>query len=312
MRWAAAIALACLLLSLGALPAHGDVLTGTDGADVLSGGNGDDTLDGLGGDDRLSGGGGNDTLDGGSGADDMAGGPRRDAVSYAQHAGVTVSLDDLAHDGATGELDNAQTDIEDGFGSPGNDDLRGNAGANTLDGGAGDDRLTGGGGADALFGGEGADRLDSRDGAADMLDCGNGEDIALVDERDTLVGCEVVDRRAASPLADGTVRNHWLAFSDYTKGTLLLVRDVGPANATVKLRCKGRGCPRARTRHVRGSGTVNFTAALRGHRLRPGVTLEVRITAPRVIGKVIRFKIRRGRVPRTQVLCLRGTRARSC
>jgi Ca2+-binding RTX toxin-like protein len=312
MRTSRALALAILLLSFAAAPTLAAVFTGSPGADVLTGGGEDDTLAGLGGNDRLRGGGGNDTLDGGTGADDMSGGSGRDAVSYAQHAGVAVTLDDLANDGGGGELDNAQTDIEDIFGSPGSDDLRGNAGRNTIDAGTGDDRLLGGSGADSLFGGDGTDRLDSRDSSADSLDCGPGEDIALVDVRDALVGCEVVDRRASRPLADGTVRNQWLAFSSFTQSTLLLVRDVGPASATVELRCRGRGCPKARKRRVGSSRQVNFTSMLRGRRLRVGATLDVRITAPGATGKVIRFKITRSRIPRGRVLCIRGKRVRSC
>jgi hypothetical protein len=312
MQTSRALVLAIAILSLAAAPALAAVFTGTPGADVLTGGNEDDTLIGLGGNDRLRGGGGNDTLDGGPGTDDMAGGSGRDAVSYAQHAGVSVSLDDLANDGAGGELDNAQTDIEDIVGSPGNDDLRGNAGANTIDGGAGDDRLLGGSGEDSLFGGDGADRLDSRDSSGDTLDCGPGEDIALVDVRDTLTNCEVVDRRTSKPLADGTVRNQWAAFSRFTQATLLLVRDVGPANATVELRCKGKGCPKSRKRRVGGSRQVNFTSTLRGRKLRVGATLDIRITARGATGKVIRFKIASSRVPRGRVLCIKGKRVRSC
>jgi hypothetical protein len=310
MGIARAVSLALLVLALAAAPAMAAVLTGTDGPDVLAGGGGDDTLSGLGGNDRLRGGGGNDTLDGGPGADDMAGGSGRDAVSYAQSTGVVVSLDDLANDGAPGEQDNAQTDIEDIFGGPGNDDLRGNAGANTIDGGAGDDRLRGGGGRDSLFGGDGADRLDSRDGVADALDCGAGEDVALVDSRDSIASCEVVDRRAARPLADGTVRNQWLAYSRYAVNTLMLVRDIGPSNATVELRCRGAHCPK--TKRIRGRSRVNFSARLARRKLPVGSTVEVRITAPGFTGKVLRYRIRRGKIPRVKVLCLRGKRVRSC
>jgi hypothetical protein len=313
MRTSRALLLATLILSLAAVPALAAVLTGTPGPDVLTGTSGDDTLAGLGGNDRLRGGGGNDTLDGGPGADDMAGGSGRDAVSYAQAAGVVVTLDDLANDGAPGEQDNAQTDIEDIFGSPGNDDLRGNAGPNTIDGGAGDDRLLGGGGKDALFGGDGADRLDARDGSADTVDCGPGFDIALVDGSDTnLVACEVVDRRAAKPIADGIVRNQWIAFPSFTRATELVVREIGPANATVELRCKGKGCPKSKKRRVGGSRRVSFTSTMRGRKLRPGATLDVRITAPGATGKVIRYKIPRGRIPRAKILCIKGKRVRAC
>jgi hypothetical protein len=42
----------------------------------------------------------------------------------------------------------------------------------------------------------------------------------------------------------------------------------------------------------------------RHHRLRPGTRIEVRITAPNRIGKVVRFTIRRHHTPRARTLCL--------
>jgi hypothetical protein len=314
MRTLRLVFLALLAVGCLAVPATADVLTGTPGADVIGGGGGDDTISGLEGNDRLRGGGGNDTLDGGPGSDDMSGGAGRDAVSYAgSSSGVTVSLDDLANDGSPGELDNAQTDIEDIFGGPVGDDLTGNAGANTLDGGAGDDRLTGGGGRDALFGSDGSDRLDSRDGVADVVDCGPGEDIALIDSSDTQTGCEVVDSRDR-PRADGTVRNQWAVYSNYSVNTLLVVADAGPANATVELRCRGRGCPFARRRtSLQGrSRTLVLTRRLARRRLGIGARIEVRITAPGSIGKLVRFTMQRRKLPRYTVLCLQGNRPRSC
>jgi hypothetical protein len=40
-------------------------------------------------------------------------------------------------------------------------------------------------------------------------------------------------------------------------------------------------------------------------RFRAGQTLEVRITAPEHIGKVVRYRLRRGRIPDGRPLCLR-------
>lgn len=53
--------------------AHGDKLTGSDGANVLFGADGADTIDGLGGIDNLRGGNGSDTLRGGAGDDTLDG-----------------------------------------------------------------------------------------------------------------------------------------------------------------------------------------------------------------------------------------------
>ncbi len=105
-------------------------------------------------------------------------------------------------------------------GRGGNDDLRSGSGRETIDGGAGDDRieggfnhdtLTGGPGRDVIFGDAtsgncggngqsctipfGNDTIDARDGEADQVDCGPGEDTAKVDGADTVASnCEKVER----------------------------------------------------------------------------------------------------------------------
>ena len=81
-----------------------------------------------------------------------------------------------------------------GFG--GADRLRGLAGDDHLEGGAGNDRLDGGPGRDRLSGGPGADLLRARDATPDVVACGTGrKDVALVDRRDRVSGCETVKRR---------------------------------------------------------------------------------------------------------------------
>jgi hypothetical protein len=83
------------------------------------------------------------------------------------------------------------------IGLAGDDVLRGGAGADRLDGGAGDDRLIGGAGRDVLLGGRGRDRLEARDGTRDVIRCGSGRDVAVVDRRDAATGCERVLRPRA-------------------------------------------------------------------------------------------------------------------
>ena len=104
----------------------------------------------------------------------------------------------------------------------GNDVLTSGNGRERLDGGAGSDRLEGGFGDDVLIGGPGRDEIhgdftgsqcgvfqsctipfgndtiDARDGEADRIDCGVGEDKATVDAIDTHVNCEQVSVGAAS------------------------------------------------------------------------------------------------------------------
>jgi Ca2+-binding RTX toxin-like protein len=131
---------------------------GTAGADLLLGTAFGDILYGLAGPDRLRGVAGNDCLVGGPGRDRLAGGPGLDKVAGGK-AGDRLS------------------------GGPGRDRLRG---------GAGEDRLNGGGAGDRLVAGAGDDRLRARDGNADVVRCSAGHDVAVVDKRDRVSGCEVV------------------------------------------------------------------------------------------------------------------------
>jgi hypothetical protein len=81
------------------------------------------------------------------------------------------------------------------------------------------------------------------------------------------------------------------------------VRDALPG-ARVVVRCSGRRCPfKQRVRTADGGGNVSLTRLFR-KRLRSGVTLDVSITAPNTIGKAMRYRIRRGKLPRGQSLCV--------
>jgi len=168
-------------------------------------------LDGGPGDDRLSattprarntisGGEGNDLLIPENGtvnpvsSDLLSGGPGVDTVAYdadfaRRSSGVTVSLDGVANDGAPGEQDNVQPEVENLSGTsfsdmlvggPGANELLGFGGNDVLSGGGGDDRLLGFGENDMLSGGDGNDFLEggSED---DRLDGGAGLDSFIGD-----------------------------------------------------------------------------------------------------------------------------------
>lgn len=82
-------------------------------------------------------------------------------------------------------------------GGGGADVLKGGKAAAVLQGGGGPDRLTSTSGSQLLLGGNGADRIDARDGDRDDIDCGGGDDTAIVDRREgpiPLEGCEHVKR----------------------------------------------------------------------------------------------------------------------
>jgi hypothetical protein len=106
-------------------------------------------------------------------------------------------------------------------GRGGKDTLTGGDGVETIDGGPGDDRLeggynhdtiTGGPGKDTIYGDEtsqrcsylsncvvvpyGNDTIYARDGEQDVIDCGVGNDKAIVDAIDIVSNCETVDGQA--------------------------------------------------------------------------------------------------------------------
>lgn len=97
-----------------------------------------------------------------------------------------------------------------------------------------------------------------------------------------------------------------IAFRASSKGARVLrlhVRDA-PAGARVEVRCRGRRCQfKRRKATVRANGTAKLRRLVR-RRLRPRTTLEIRITAPNSIGKVVRYQVRRGRIPQGRTLCL--------
>ena len=75
-----------------------------------------------------------------------------------------------------------------------------------------------------------------------------------------------------------------------------------PANAKVKVRCRGRRCP-FRKRTATAASLVRIRQLER--RLLPrGMTIEVFITKPNTIGKYTRFKVRKGKPPARADRCI--------
>lgn len=131
-----------------------DDLRGYDGADIVQGDAGDDVVVGNEGNDELRGGDGNDRLQGVYGTDDVSGGWGIDTADYSERfLPISADIDDVADDGAPGELDNIRGDVENLYGGLEDDTLIGNDGPNGLNGGLGDDTLLGLGGDDTLTGG---------------------------------------------------------------------------------------------------------------------------------------------------------------
>jgi hypothetical protein len=95
----------------------------------------------------------------------------------------------------------------------------------------------------------------------------------------------------------------WAVQDGRTRVRRLAVRDA-PAGAIVEVRCRGARCPwRKRAKGTGANGAARLTRWF-ARRLRAGVRLEVRVTAPNAIGKVVRYRVRRGRLPASRRLCL--------
>jgi Ca2+-binding RTX toxin-like protein len=198
---------------------------GGDGNDTLNGGDGPDAFKGEAGDDRLaafqnptgtrdlmSGGDGDDTSVWNPGDDDdtMVGGAGNDTTEVN---GGDVDEDFTVKPSATAgrvafdrtgpsppgpfNLDIGTTENLVVNANGGNDTIIGAKGLaelidSTLRGDDGKDRIKGTDGKDKLSGGKGRDLLRARDKASDAVNCGGGFDLAFVDRRDRVRGCEIV------------------------------------------------------------------------------------------------------------------------
>jgi hypothetical protein len=174
--------------------------------DVLFGSSANDLLRGLNGNDVIAGRGGNDTIDEGSapsGADTISGADGIDRISYGTRtSGVSVSLDGVRNDGATGENDNLGASVDNVTGTNFRDVLTGNdetnaidafGGNDTIDGRGGNDTLSAGTGNNGVTGGAGNDVVFARNNAIDNIDCGTETDTLDRDaEENRVVGCEKV------------------------------------------------------------------------------------------------------------------------
>jgi Ca2+-binding RTX toxin-like protein len=183
---------------------HGDVevYLGGDGPDSFKlRGPGPHVVFGVGGDDTLVSGSGPDEFDGGYGGDPTGvDPPSSDTVTYAgRGAGVTVTLDGVADDGAPREGDEILPTVEHVVGTAHPDTLVGPAAvpdrrSYELDGGAGNDVLSGGVGTDLIDAGAGDDVVFTLAGSGDAIKCGAGSDLLVADRADLSRDCERVWR----------------------------------------------------------------------------------------------------------------------
>ena len=120
---------------------------------------------------------------------------------------------------------------------------------------------------------------------------GNGID-------DDCAGGDVLARITAN------VKSGWRVTRAGARVLRLRVVDA-PAGATVRVRCIGKRCRlKQRKATVRANGTIDLRRLVRRRLMPVGTTLELRIAAPHSIGKVVRYRIKRARIPNGRSLCL--------
>jgi len=131
----------------------------------------------------------------------------RQAASGAATAACGDLLSDLAagggkHDSSSGKNAGRRRARCGGFGGQSRllvgtragDRLVGGPGPQRIRARGGNDRIKAGPGRDCLLGGRGRDRLHAADGRRDMVRCGRGRDVAIVDRKDRVRHCERVVR----------------------------------------------------------------------------------------------------------------------
>jgi Putative metal-binding motif len=100
------------------------------------------------------------------------------------------------------------------------------------------------------------------------------------------------------------VTNSWAAARRFTRVLKLRVRDA-PPGATIRVTCRERKCKFRRHKAKAGrNGSASLVKLFKRRRLRVGTVVEIRITAPNAIGKVLRYPIKPRKIPRARTLCL--------
>jgi Ca2+-binding RTX toxin-like protein len=181
------------------------------------------------------------------------------------------------------------------IGGGGPDKLVGHDYVETIDGGPGDDVIEGGLNDDTITGGPGKDRIlgdssantcnflacrypfgndtiNARDGEKDSIDCGVGEDKAIVDAIDVVSGCETVDAGKGPGPKPGGTDGTLTGPSKFTRKALrkgVAASHECASACTIKLTltadrktAKKLGTKLVATGKASGSGTVTVTAKL--------------------------------------------------
>ncbi len=105
----------------------------------------------------------------------------------------TEQSDSIRGSGSADDID-AKGGDDTVYGAGDGDAIFGREGNDTLDGGSGGDFITGEAGNDTISGGSGGDFIFARDGARDVISCGEGNDTVHFDEGIDLVSPDCENR----------------------------------------------------------------------------------------------------------------------
>jgi Ca2+-binding RTX toxin-like protein len=262
-----------------------DTIDSGDGADVLDGGADNDTIapddNPAGTRDVARGGAGNDTItwnggddddinDGGDGIDTSVINGATAAERFTIKPGATagrVAFDRTNANPGPFSVDIGTTELLRLNANDGNDVIKGFKGLKDLidtelNGENGNDEIRGTDSEDRINAGNGHDAVNSIDRAEDLLDCGPGLDLALIDRRDFLRNCNIViggHLRVKAP-KQATVAGNVAALRLRCAGVkkckgVARLRSGGKTIATTKFNIKNR------------SKLVNLTLNAKGQRL---------------------------------------------
>jgi hypothetical protein len=310
--------------------AGGDYILDGAGNDSLSGGPGGDVWTAGPGRDAFSGGDGDDSVDYTNRSTPVTIRLDGTAVSGEAGEGDTVGADvEGAFGGTAGD-----SIVGNGLGNrliggPGNDAIVGGAAEDRVEGQEGDDVIdTRDGRFDSIDCGSGTDTLladagdtavnceiapdRDGDGTPNEQDCapdnaaihpGAGEIVGNAVDEDCQGGPQYL--RVTAPLSYTVARRQSRSQAKFVKLTLSEIK----AGDSIELRCSGgkaKGCPFTRKTQTgkAGKAKVNLVALLKQRYLKRNAVLEVRVTRPNEIGRVLRLTVTKRGVIKSEALCL--------
>ncbi len=106
-----------------------------------------------------------------------------------------------------------------------------------------------------------------------------------------------------APAAPFTVVNTWAWSPRKTMVRALVVKRLVPG-ATVSVTCKGKGCFKGTKQVKVAKGKAKLTKLFRKRKLGAKARIDIAVTIPGADGRVVRFRTRKGAIPKRIDLCL--------